>query len=135
MDKDFFSKLIDSVICAESAGDPLAVSHKGAQGLMQLMPSTAKEVMEELGMDSSTYDPFDSELNKKLGSAYLKKMIGLFGDTKLALAAYNAGPGTVSKLTIKHGDKYEEIKEHLPEETRKYVDKIALDLMNKGVFV
>ncbi|MBI5265888.1 MAG: transglycosylase SLT domain-containing protein [candidate division Zixibacteria bacterium] len=83
------SALISSVIQAESNGDPAAVSPKGAKGLMQLADSTASE----LGVD----DPFDPQANVLAGSKYLAGLINRFGDLRLALAAYNAGPRTVER--------------------------------------
>jgi len=83
-------RLVHSVIQAESNYDPNAVSPKGAQGLMQLIPSTARR----FGV-SNVFDPAD---NIQGGARYLKYLLGLFkGDEALALAAYNAGEGAVSR--------------------------------------
>ena len=82
--------LVHSIIKAESNYDPNAVSHKGAVGLMQLMPDTALEYGVE--------DPSIPEDNLSAGIQYLKKLMDLYnGDVKLILAAYNAGPGAVEK--------------------------------------
>jgi hypothetical protein len=82
--------LVRSVIRCESNFDARAVSRAGAQGLMQLMPATAAD----LGVS----DSFDIDQNVDGGTRYLRQMLDRFeGDIELALAAYNAGPGTVSR--------------------------------------
>jgi len=85
------------VMQAESRGDQSAVSPKGAIGAMQLMPETAKETSEDLGIPFSAERlATDANYNVALGTAYLNKMLGRFGGNEtLAVAAYNAGPGMV----------------------------------------
>ncbi|MCL2855555.1 MAG: lytic transglycosylase domain-containing protein [Defluviitaleaceae bacterium] len=78
------ANLIRAVIRAESSYNPLAVSHAGAMGLMQLMPATARN----LGVT----DPFDIMQNVNAGTTYLRSLLERFGgDEELALAGYNAG--------------------------------------------
>ena len=81
--------LVHSVISVESAYNEHAVSPKGAQGLMQLIPQTAQR----FGVDN----PFDAEQNIEGGVKYLKYLREMFKDDRLALAAYNAGEGAVMR--------------------------------------
>lgn len=84
------SSLIRAVIHAESAFNPMALSNKGAQGLMQLMPGTAG--------DLGVTDAFDAAQNIRGGARYLAQLLKDFnGDAQLAIAAYNAGEGAVQK--------------------------------------
>ena len=100
-------QLIHSVIKVESNYNPLAVSPKGAQGLMQLMPATARRF--------GVTDTFDPKQNIEAGVRYLKLLEDTFQDDRLAIAAYNAG----EKAVAKYGD--------VPPypETRNYVTKVG----------
>jgi soluble lytic murein transglycosylase len=97
--------LINAVIRTESAYDSRAISHKGAMGLMQLMPGTAREM--------GVKNPFNPEENIEGGTRYLKYLIKKYnGDITRALAAYNAGPRRV------------ETSSRLPSETKNYIKKV-----------
>ena len=101
--------LVKAVIKAESGFDPDAVSKKGAQGLMQLMPDTSN--------DLEVYDPFRPGDNINGGVKFLKKLMERFNNNlHLTLAAYNAGPEAVAK--------YDGIPPY--EETRHYVKKVLV---------
>jgi hypothetical protein len=99
--------LVRAVVGVESGFQPEAVSPKGAQGLMQLMPRTAREM--------GVADPFDPAANLDGGSRYLSSLVARYeGDLTRALAAYNAGMGAVAR----HGG--------VPPyaETRRYVQRV-----------
>ncbi len=99
--------LVHAVIQVESGYNQYAISHAGAQGLMQLMPATARS----LGVRNS----FDVEENIRAGVRHLKDLKETFKDDRLALAAYNAGAGAV--------DKYHWIPPY--PETQEYVYKVG----------
>ena len=83
--------LVKAVMHIESAFNPHAVSHKGAQGLMQLMPGTAQRY--------GAHDPFDPVQNVRAGVLYLKDLQKMFkNNTRLVLAAYNAGENAVMRF-------------------------------------
>jgi soluble lytic murein transglycosylase len=98
--------LVKAVIAAESLFDSDAVSRKGAQGLMQLMPQTALQL--------GVADPFSADQNVRGGARYLREMLDRYGDMGRALAAYNAGPSAV--------DRYRGIPPY--PETRAYVQRV-----------
>jgi len=82
-------KLVRALITVESGFNPRAVSRKGAMGLMQLMPETAKRY--------GARDPFDPAQNIEAGVKYLKELLRRFRRTDLAVAAYNAGENAVER--------------------------------------
>lgn len=98
--------LVKAVVASESSFNPKAVSAKGAQGLMQLMPATARS----LGVEQ----PLHVEQNLDGGVRYLRSLIDRYGDWSRAIAAYNAGPRAV--------DRYGGIPPYA--ETREYVDRV-----------
>jgi soluble lytic murein transglycosylase-like protein len=88
VERDLDPRLVQAVVQVESGYNPKALSNKGAIGLMQLMPGTARE----MGVE----DPWSPDGNVAGGTAYLRKMLDFFnGDLEFALAAYNAGPMAV----------------------------------------
>lgn len=106
--------LVRAVVAVESGFQPQAVSPKGAQGLMQLMPATAR--------DLGVMDPFDPASNLDGGSRYLSTLVARYdGDLSKALAAYNAGMGAVAR----HGG--------VPPyaETRTYVNRVLSRYQNQ----
>jgi len=109
---DVDADLIRSVIKAESNFDPQATSSKGAMGLMQLMPETAKD----LGVKNA----YDVQQNVLAGTSYLKSLLDRYdGKVDLALAAYNWGMGNLERSP-----------DHLPDETINYVARVNSYLKN-----
>ena len=92
-------EMILAVIRTESAFDVNALSNKGAVGLMQILPSTAQEIAQELRMEWRGEDLLrDPSANIVMGTYYLTKLLGQFEDMATALTAYNHGPGRVAEL-------------------------------------
>ena len=88
--------IIAAVANVESGFNESAVSNKGAVGIMQIMPSTAKWLAAKAGVEYSEEGLKSAEYNLNLGSFYLSFLIKMFGDEKVAICAYNAGQGNVS---------------------------------------
>jgi len=111
---------IRAVIERESAYDPHAVSHAGAQGLMQVMPQTYAILAGRHGLGTDPFRPAD---NIMAGAAYLREMHDLFGEPGV-FAAYNAGPGRYRN--------HLETGRPLPRETRDYVRRVLSSLARDG---
>ena len=111
--------LVRSMVLQESRGVPTAVSPKGASGLMQLMPATAKD----LGVSNI----FDPKQNIAGGTKYLRQLIDKYGNVEHAVMAYNMGPGAF--------DQYQAGQRELPKETAQYGDKVSANFANlkKGI--
>ena len=97
--------MVHAIARQESEFDRTRTSHAGAQGLMQLMPGTAREQAGKIGVvylsASLTADP---QYNIQLGNSYFQRMYNNYGSYPLAVAAYNAGPGNVNKWLRDNGD-------------------------------
>lgn len=109
VDSDF----VLGVMNQESRGREDALSPKGAMGPMQLMPATAQA----LEVD----DPWDPEKNIRGGTKLLGMLVTKYGDKRKALAAYNWGEPGLDRAVEKYGDQWDQ---HLPDETRDYIEKI-----------
>ena len=118
--------LVQALMREESALDPGALSSAGALGLTQLMPATAREVAQRLRLRGYTTDRLsDPEVNIRIGATYLGQLYKRFHHPALALASYNAGPGTVSGwLKVRGSLPLDAFVEEIPlDETRAYVKR------------
>ncbi len=110
----------------ESLFNPRATSSSNARGLMQLIPSTAKKMASQNGIDPEAVRLYDPSVNVELGTSYLKNLFEMFnGDAFRAVAAYNAGENAVSRWNAKFsGDDAEWVENIEYKETRDYVKKV-----------
>ena len=118
------TSILEGVMSQESGGTNGLTSPTGAEGLMQLEPGTAAS----LGVSN----PWNPQQNLNGGAKYLAQMDKEFGTWQLALAAYNAGPGEVSKLIHSHGKSFADIQKYLPAQTQNYVNSISAMLQKGG---
>ncbi len=115
---DLDAALLAALIYRESKFDPEARSRSGAIGLMQLLPDTAKGIaLHTGGARFRVEDLYDTEINVRYGSFYLRRLLRKYDDTGLALAAYNAGQANVDRWLAEG----QEIR--FPE-TREYVEEV-----------
>jgi soluble lytic murein transglycosylase-like protein len=109
--------LVIALIHVESSFDPDAVSRAGAAGLMQVRAATMGDVAARSGLRSR--DPLDPVANIRVGVRYLAGLVQAFGDTQLALMAYNAGPGRIRRYLREGG---------VPERFRAYPQSVAREM-------
>lgn len=117
---DVLPGLEQSVMQVESGGNPAAVSPKGAMGTMQTMPGTLTDP--GYGVTPAR-DRSPAEM-ERVGKDYLQAMLTQYGDPRLALAAYNWGPGNVDRAMEAHGGNVDAVLASAPAETRAYVPKV-----------
>lgn len=125
---DFLPALEASVRQVESGGDPNAVSPKGAIGTMQTMPGTLRDP--GFGV-APARDGSPAEL-ERVGKDYLSAMLNKYGDPRLALAAYNWGPGNVDAAIQRTGGNPDAVLASAPAETRNYVPKVLAGAQAPG---
>lgn len=116
---------IAALVLIESAGQPTALSPKGARGIWQFMPDTARRF--GLTVNSETDDRLDVQKSTRAAARYLRHLQMQFGDWLLALAAYNAGEMVVQNAVLRSGSKDFELlssKRLIPAETRAYVPAV-----------
>lgn len=137
---DYFGlsrELLRAMVTIESAWRPDVVSTAGAVGLTQVLPSTARWLADDdvaplhrLGLPQDLSEEQwhvlleDPELNLLVGAGYLVRLLRMFGDARLAIAAYNAGEGRIGRLLRERGSSWHAIRPYVPEETRGHVGKV-----------
>lgn len=126
---DLPSAMVTSVVRAESSGDPRALSHVGARGLMQITPDTHTEVKRRFDVPDG--DLFDPAYNLRVGTTYLRYLMDRFeADPHLALAAYHMGPTRVARILRSHPDLTgpQLVEQHANPTTRAYVHAVLTRL-------
>lgn len=114
---------LSALALVESGGDPAALSPRGARGLWQFMPETARGY--GLAVDGARDERLDLLKSTRAAARYLRDLHARFGDWRLAFAAYNAGAGTVERASRQAGARdFSLLSTHLPEETRSYVPAV-----------
>lgn len=116
------ANFVFAVIKQESNFDEYAVSQKGAQGLMQIMPATERYIAEKLG--EKYYDIYEPKTNIRFGTWYLSYLYYRFGSYELAAVAYNAGEGTLRGWLSEYGDREGKLTRIPYAETRGYVANV-----------
>ena len=117
--------LVFAVIKAESGFDPDAVSHAGAMGLMQIIPSTFLWLTDLMGEELEPERLYDPEVNIRYGCYFLRYLFNLYEDETLVLAAYNAGMGNVAKWLASEEYSEDGKLTNIPfEETKNYINRV-----------
>ena len=122
-----------AVVKVESGGQSDALSRAGARGLWQLMPDTARRY--GLIVSESRDERIDPEKATWAATQYLRDLYAMFGDWRLALAAYNAGEDAISRAISRAGSREFDVlslKRAIPEETRKYVPAVMAAMRKIG---
>jgi soluble lytic murein transglycosylase len=124
------ASLVAGIIRQESAFDPRATSPVGARGLMQLMPPTAREMAQRVGVSYQPSQLYNPDLSVRLGTTYVKELLADFdGNVELALASYNGGPNRIKRLWHESGPeaRMDDFLETLRiDESRNYVKRILV---------